>query len=117
MNEEKLESKTSHSSTTSAISSNSKLIRVSDFRKKYFEGTAPSADSIKKMIRLGELKGTKLLGVYYVVIDDQLFAGNTETLDNFYESGVDNKVVPIPEKMKTTGSKADSIFAKYAHAV
>lgn len=57
-----------------------KLIRVSKFRKRYFEGTAPSIDSIKNMIRLGELKGKKLAGVYYVIIDDDFITDNNSSL-------------------------------------
>ncbi|WP_415906563.1 hypothetical protein ACMXYX_04945 [Neptuniibacter sp. QD72_48] len=114
MNAERLESVTRSERSTRHTA---KLVRVSDFRKNYFEGTAPSVDSIKKMIKLGEIKGKKLLGVYYVIVDDNFFLGEDETIDNFYEKNAENNIVPIPEKVSKTGSKADEIFAKYACAV
>lgn len=59
-----------------------KLIRLSDFRRNYFEGTRPSIKSLRNMIHLGELKGKKLAGVYYVVIDDDFLGLNKEHSDD-----------------------------------
>tara|TARA_R110001583_G_scaffold190283_1_gene354432 strand:+ start:1585 stop:1872 length:288 start_codon:yes stop_codon:yes gene_type:complete len=89
-----------------------KLIKISEFRKKYFdEGSAPSVNSIKKSILLGELTGKKIGTLQYIVLDNKFFQTDS-TIDELYEFDSSNQVV---EKHDNGLSPlASEIFAKYA---
>jgi len=50
-----------------------KFVKISKFRADFFlEGSAPTVNSIKKMILMGELTGKRFGGVQYIVIDYKL---------------------------------------------
>lgn len=60
---------------------NTKLISLSEYRKKRFtEGSAPDPRTLKKLIENGELQGKQLGKVYFIEVDD-----NNAEYDPFLE--------------------------------
>jgi hypothetical protein len=55
------------------VGKNYQFVKISKFREDFFlKGSAPSVNSVKKMIKTGELTGKKLGCLYYVVVDEKL---------------------------------------------